>query len=307
MESLRQLKHVIALAEHRHFGRAADFAGITQAALTQSIQKLEETYGVPLFDRRYGDVIPTAYGEIVLETARKTLSDVEHMHREIALTRNLASGRLIVGCHPYFSESLLAPALSRLLGNFPNLAFTLEIGGWEAMEPKLLGRKIDLYIGFANDGADARIEMERLVIPPFIVFCRSGHPLAQKGQVVIEDMRPYPKAVAPPSRWFVKKFLSFSERSGISTGHMIHNLTTSDMGTLRRLVAMGDVLGVAMRQSVRTELESREFCRLIIEELDFDIAISFASEKRRSLPPAALALLTEIRAEVDQLNSHRDN
>ncbi|RYY28736.1 MAG: LysR family transcriptional regulator [Sphingomonadales bacterium] len=306
MESLRQLKHVIALAEHRHFGRAADFAGITQAALTQSIQKLEETYGVSLFDRRYGDVIPTAYGEIVLDTARKALSDVEHMHREIDLTRNLASGRLIVGCHPYFSEPLLAPALSRLLGSFPNLAFTLEIGGWEAMETKLLGRKIDLYIGFANDGADARIEVEGMEIPPFIVFCRSGHPLADKAELVIEDMRPYPKAVAPPSRWFVKKFLSFSERSGISGGTMIHNLTTSDMGTLRRLVAMGDVLGVAMRQSVQAELESGQFRRLMVDELEFDISIVFASEKRRSLPPAALALLNEIRAEAQNLNWARN-
>lgn len=307
MESLRQLRHVIALAEHRHFGRAADAAGITQAALTQSIQKLEEAYGVALFDRRYGDVTATSYGEIVLEAARVTISSVEHMRRDIALTRNLVSGRLIVGCDPYFAEALVAPALSRLLADYPNLVFTLELGGWPSMEAGLLGRSIDLYIGFANDGADARLELEGHDLPPFTVFCRSGHPLAGRDDLLIEDLLPYPKAVAPPSPWFVRKFRDFYKRSGISADRMTHNLVTSDMGMIRSLVAASDVVGLGLRQSIRSELSSGLFCPLTIQELEFPISIVIASEQRRSLPPAAQALLKEIRAEVHSLGASYDS
>lgn len=71
---------------------------------------------------------------------------------------------------------------------------------------------------------------------------------------------------------------------------------------MRHLVATGDVLGVTMNQSVKADLDSGRFRSLLVDELDFDIAIAFASEKRRSLPPAALALLEEMRVEVQRLN-----
>ena len=301
MESIRQLRHVIALAEHRHFGRAADAAGITQAALTQSIKKLEENYGVALFDRRYRDVTPTSYGNIVLETARGIVLSAEHMQREIDLARNMAFGRLIIGCDPYFADALLAPALSRLLARFPKLAFTLKLGGWATMQAKLLTRTVDLYIGFANENADTRLELEGHELPPFLVFCRDCHPLAGREGLLIEDLLPYLKAVGPPSGWFVRKFRPFYKRSGISADRMTHNLVTSDMGIMKRLVATSDVLGLGLRQSVHAELISGQFRCLTIDELDFGIHIAIAWEQRRSLPPAAQALIEEVRSEVQEL------
>jgi DNA-binding transcriptional LysR family regulator len=59
--NLRQLQHVVALAEHRNFRRAADSVGLTQSALTQSIRNLEEEYGVELFERSRREVSPTAW------------------------------------------------------------------------------------------------------------------------------------------------------------------------------------------------------------------------------------------------------
>ena len=69
MINLRQLQCARALAEHRHFGRAASAVGITQSGLTQNIKGLESFYDVPLFDRSRHGVTPTVYGEALLRGA----------------------------------------------------------------------------------------------------------------------------------------------------------------------------------------------------------------------------------------------
>jgi len=79
MYSVRQMELVRALAEHRHFGRAAAALGISQPALTRSLKFIEDQLGVLLFDRM--GVTPTVYGQIVLQYSRPVLSGFAEMAR----------------------------------------------------------------------------------------------------------------------------------------------------------------------------------------------------------------------------------
>ena len=65
-ESFRQLRHVLALYEHRNYRRAAEALHLTQSALSVSIRRIEDEYGVPLFIRDQAGVRPTEYGEVVV-------------------------------------------------------------------------------------------------------------------------------------------------------------------------------------------------------------------------------------------------
>jgi len=297
---IRQFRHVAALAEHRHFGRAADAIGITQAALTQSIQKIEEIYGVRLFERRHGDVTPTAYGELAVETANATISTVRNMQRRIRLMQKLAAGRLIIGCDPYFAEAIVTPALIRLLKDYPKLEFTLELGGWETLQEKLIARELDVYIGFPYEAMDSRITIESYTQPPFIVFGRSNHDIMHAAQVTARDVFRYPIVAPKASRWLhqrLEAIVHLGTKSDEPYGLPAYLLTT-DFGIIRQVVRSSDALGAALPRSIEAELASGIFSRVPLAEIDFDFPLVIASVARHRMTPAAEALLKEIRREI---------
>ena len=80
MPSIRQLEAFRAVAKHRHFGRAAQELGVTQPALTRSLQKLERRLGVPLYDRH--EMSPTVFGEATLRFAEPAVDGLAELKRE---------------------------------------------------------------------------------------------------------------------------------------------------------------------------------------------------------------------------------
>lgn len=111
--TLRQLKYLIALAEERHFGRAAESVRISQPALSVQIRALEETLGTRLIERRARNVALTPVGREVLDRARRIMDEVRAMG-EAARWRNGLGGRLRLGVIPTVAPYLLPAALPLL-------------------------------------------------------------------------------------------------------------------------------------------------------------------------------------------------
>ncbi|QOT73384.1 LysR family transcriptional regulator [Sphingobium fuliginis] len=82
---IRKLRHIVALSQERHFGPAADRLGVTQSALTRSIQAAEAEIGLRLFDRGRDGVYPTRAGEALLADAVPLLRQMENLERNMAL------------------------------------------------------------------------------------------------------------------------------------------------------------------------------------------------------------------------------
>ena len=80
LPTLRQLRHLVALAEHRHFGRAAQATFVTQSAFSASIKELETVLGAPLVDRTHRSVVFTPLGAEVVERGRRLLAEAEVAH-----------------------------------------------------------------------------------------------------------------------------------------------------------------------------------------------------------------------------------
>lgn len=298
VESLRQFKHLIGLAEHGHFGRAADALGLTQPALTLSIQKLESTYGVPLFERRKGGLVLTHYGEAVLEVAQVTIKRLTHLRRELALIRKLAVGRVIIGCDPHFAESLLAPAIARLMKAYPNLEFTIEIGKWSQLQPQLMTKQIDLYVGFEIEEEDALLNIEKHAIPPFVVFCSAGHPILKLDQPSILDTIGYPMVIPPTTRWLQARIQPVIASAGVSK-RIPTLLHTTDYGIVRKFVRESGALGFGQLRDARQEQHTgAHFEYFTLRELNSEVPITFITLERRSLPAATMQLLKDLRIEV---------
>jgi len=198
MIELRQLKHIAALAKFRSFRLAAEAVHISQPALSLSIKAAEETLGQKLFIRTNKTIIPTTYGEIVVEMAERIVNDVSNMTREINLLSGIDTGFLKICLSPYIHFSISGKLIERFMNLYPLLSLDLLSVQWEYRLGMLRNKQVDLIVEvYAVDKGrrifrDQDVTVIEVPIPPIVYFCRADHPLAQLEMVTSGDMRQYP-------------------------------------------------------------------------------------------------------------------
>ncbi|MGY8791939.1 MAG: LysR family transcriptional regulator, partial [Pseudomonadales bacterium] len=126
--NLRDLRYLVAVAEHRHFGRAAEACFVSQPTLSTQLKKLEETLGVMLIERTNRRVMLSPEGEQIVAQAQRILSEVNTL---LALSEQLQDplgGELRVGIIPTIAPYLLPKILGPIKETFPNLQLQLTEG-----------------------------------------------------------------------------------------------------------------------------------------------------------------------------------
>jgi DNA-binding transcriptional LysR family regulator len=134
----RNLRHVVTLARHLSYSRAAEALGLTQPALTRSIQVVERAIDIRLFDRDRAGVRLTSQGQQFVERARALLPDVEDFD---AHARRLATGdegRIKFGMAPLPAWTLLPSALQERIGAVPGLSNDVVVRNVDALWPLLV-------------------------------------------------------------------------------------------------------------------------------------------------------------------------
>jgi len=124
--TLRQLRFLTALAEHRHFGHAAESCLIGQSTLSAGIQELEDLLGVKLFERSKRHVAPTAIGLEIADRARELLDGAESLVDLAASARDPMSGPFQLGLIPTIAPFLVPQIMPQLKTAFPNLKIYLR-------------------------------------------------------------------------------------------------------------------------------------------------------------------------------------
>lgn len=119
--TLKQLRYFEALAQHRHFGHAADASGISQPALSMQIKELEEDLGIKLFERAARQVRLTRFGEDFAPRVRAILRSVEEAEDLARLSQDRLSGRLRIGVIPTIAPYLLPAFIGQLTAAYPTL------------------------------------------------------------------------------------------------------------------------------------------------------------------------------------------
>jgi DNA-binding transcriptional LysR family regulator len=305
--NLRQLEHVLALADHRNFHRAADAVGVTQPALTQSIRNLEEECGVALFERSRRDVSPTAFGMAVIQTARQTLGQVSNLRRELELMKNLQSGRLIVGCDAWVAEAMVAPTLARMLERYPDLRFSVRVGLVDAMMDEVVAGSIDLYLGAPPEARDARLHWHDIVLPPMVLVCKPGHPLLDLANPTPSDCLAYPIAAPILPQWY---FDWLGQQVGDPTtpeGRDIYSyfLESDDTGVIRHIVRTTETISSMLPSMVTDDLARGVLSTIALKEMDFTVPAVICHTAGRPLAPAGEILLAELVAQAATLREGR--
>jgi len=182
MVTLRQLRYLDALAQHRHFGRAAEACAVTQPALSMQIRDLEKQLEVELIERRPGKAALTEIGTEVARRGERVLAAARDLvdfarHRGRVLT-----GRLKLGIIPTLAPYLLPKVLPDLQARYPDLIVELRETQTKILVEELVGGDLDVVM-LALPVVDAEIETIRLFDDPFLLAVPADDPLPETARV----------------------------------------------------------------------------------------------------------------------------
>jgi DNA-binding transcriptional LysR family regulator len=186
---LRHLRYFLAVAEERHFGRAAERLHMAQPPLSQQIRQLEAELGVRLLERTTRKVELTDAGSAYLQRVREILAEVDDAGQEVRRVAAGLQGRLVVGCVGSATYSLL-PAFARALREeLPgiDLAFRGEMLG-PAQVSALLAREIQLAL-LRPPVDEPALRVAALRTDRLIVALPDGHRLARRRRLGVADLR----------------------------------------------------------------------------------------------------------------------
>jgi len=185
--TLQELKYLVALADHGHFGRAAEACFITQSTLSTQIKKLEDFLGVTLFDRSLKRVTPTPIGREILQAARNIVEESERI-RELARHAQDPMARTIhLGVIPTLGPYYLPHALTLVHKRHPGLRLLLREEMTSQIFEHLVDGKLDAGL-LALPVTDDSLRVEPLFYEPFYAALPAGHPLAKRDVLKVADI-----------------------------------------------------------------------------------------------------------------------
>lgn len=184
---LLQLEHFLAVAEEGSFTRAAARVCRTQSAVSQSVKKLEETIGVPLFARDMPELSLTEAGRAMVDRARRMLSLRDDAIRQVGGLRNLTSGSLRIAAHESAAVYLLPGPLRRYFDRFPRIKVGIHRRRLDEIPRQVMDREFD--VGFVKDEPAFHELQSALVFSDEMILIGSPrHPMATRGPVRVRDL-----------------------------------------------------------------------------------------------------------------------
>lgn len=185
--NLRDLQYLVALAEHRHFGQAAEASFVSQPTLSTQIRKLEQELGVTLVERTPRQALLTDVGREIVKRARQVLNEVEEIKAIARRTLDPESGSLRLGIFPTLGPYLLPHVVPEIHRRFPRLELLLFEEKTERVLDMLQQGALDAAV-LALPIPDDSLHSEFLFEEPFLLAVPESHPLATRPSLRIADL-----------------------------------------------------------------------------------------------------------------------
>lgn len=253
---LRQLKHLICLAECGSFSRAAEQLHLTQSALSRSIQALESSLGVPLVDRLGKRNELTPVGHWVTERARRVLFEAHDLQEGLQHLNQAELGTLRVGLGSGPGALLMTPLLQHMARHHPGVKVSVSRGATELQLQALRERQLDALVVDLRRVAPAEdLRTERLTDMQAAFIARAGHPLLRDGaSPPFAALLHYPIATTPLSDEVARLLV---DRYGEAANpEQMVSLRCEDVSSLLDTVAQTDALFLGIRAAARAGIEA---------------------------------------------------
>jgi LysR family hydrogen peroxide-inducible transcriptional activator len=232
---LRDLRYLVAVADLRHFGKAAARCFVSQPTLSAQLKKLEQALGVQLVERAPHNVSLTAAGEEIVARARRILEASDEVVTLARSLRDPLAGRLRVALLPTIGPYLLPYVAPLIRKSLPRLQLRLYEYQTEAMLEKLHAGELDLGI-LALPVELAGLEARELYREAFTVALPERHRLAAQPSVKVTDLKDETLLLLEEGHCLRDQALEVCSRAGVRDSQ---DFRATSLETLRQMVATG--------------------------------------------------------------------
>lgn len=252
---LDQLRYFLRVAERQNFTRAAEELGISQPALSRSIQKLEEELGQPVFERRTRSVALTDVGSLLQSRALQVLTILEDTKAEI--TDDGQSGRIRVGAIPTIAPYFLPEVLRQFSKDFPQATIIVQENTTDALLKSCTQGEIDLAI-LALPVPAKYLDVEVLFEEELLLVLPPEHPLVEQSRIRVRDVEPYPFVLLDEAHCLTGNIESFCNQKSI---HPVAVERTSQLAMVQELVSLSHGVSMIPAMARRCDQSDRRVYR----------------------------------------------
>lgn len=289
---LRDIEYFAVLAEHGHFGRAAAVLGITQPALSKSLQRLETVLGTKLVQRSAKAVALTAEGSALQLRANELRLSLQSVSREIKEIGEGRVGTLCVGVGGAISENFLACAFARLRHEAPRTILSVMVSDNDVMVPALRKGELDLVVNYHMTIQADSVLCEHLYHDDYVVCASAGHRLAGRKRVELRDLVGEHWAWAEQSLGSQQKLRETFRDAGLPSPRA--GLECRSTALRLRSVAKSDLLDFTSLAVIR-QLASADIAILSVKELTWRRSVGLLQRAGAHLPRAVQRLIDILR------------
>jgi len=252
MITLKQLRYLTALAQHRHFGRAADACAITQPALSMQIRALERDLGVVLVERRPGDVMLTETGLELARRGETVLAGAHDLADFARLRSSPLTGALALGIIPTLAPYVLPKVLPALQRQYPDLRVELRETQTKILVDELMRGSLDVLM-LALPILEVETATAALFEDPFLLAVPKDDPRPEGAIVSADDIDLARLILLEEGHCLRDQALAFcaGDRRDKSFG-----LGATSLATVLQMVANGH--GVTLLPEVAIDVEARD-------------------------------------------------
>jgi DNA-binding transcriptional LysR family regulator len=288
--NLRQLRYLVALADERHFTRAAAREHVAQPALSQQIRRLEAELGMALVERTTRKVAMTQAGELLVSRARRALAELDAAQAELQSLAGVQAGRLSIGALHTMGPVDVSLLLATFHERYPAVDLTVREQSSEELAAMLRDDEIDLAFLSVTERIQHRgLALRPLVSEEIVVVLPADHELAASGRLRLREL----------SR---ESFISF--REGARLRELLDSaaaragfapriaLESNESRRIRSLVSRGLGVAILPRSDAAGPGAEVAVCDLVEPSLRRDITLASRAERRPSPAAEAFVALT---------------
>jgi len=300
MLTLKQLRHLRAILKHGTIHAAADALHLTQSAITRSLNTLEESLGIRLFERAKTGMTPTDFCLKIASDCSQVLLDIDDIEREASLYRQVESGELNIAVGRAIKELALRDTLPEFMVTRPKISVSVSEGTPNELSYRLKQREIDLLLaGFGSYRSDEELVHQHLADVPLSIVVRKGHPLEAAVNVPLKQLGGYPLIASTLLTSSNPLLAALSNAAPILDRPI---LNCGDYATLKAVLLQTDAWLPVPAQQFSEELRNQQLVQLDVRNDTLMIELSIIELKGRVRSPAAQAFVELCQTHLSQLS-----
>jgi LysR family transcriptional activator of glutamate synthase operon len=279
---VRQLRYLVALADERHFTRAAEREHIAQPALSQQIRRLEEEVGVALVERTTRRVAITEAGELLVARARRILSELSAAEAELQAVRGIHTGHVSVGTMHTMGPIDVSLALAIFHERHPGVELSVREQSSEDLAGMLREDVLDLaFLSVTERIESHELGLHQLVSEELVAIVPRAHRLGKRSGVQMQELAGE-QFISYREGSRLRELLNIAGREAGFEPHVM--LESNESRRIRRLVGRG--MGVAILPRSDTEGAGPEVTVVTLTDPALTRDITLAWRQGRRHPPA---------------------